>query len=146
MASLSRLFVEANFRQMIQRWCSQQGWNITEMNEDQAILQLRVPAGRTQRVFIRKEDNSLEFFVPSAFQFTSIDAVPHYISSLLLKRNSEKNIGLWSIEKIDNQQSYAYRYRVELEDIDSSHFASVVRALIDECDELEEGILKMMKL
>lgn len=144
MSTLAQLF-GSNFRGTIQQYCARQGWKIADLNDVRAILRFDMASQRTQTCYVIKYDKTLEFSVPSMFSFRSIDQVPHYVSTLLLKRSSEKKIGFWCLEEIAGQQVYSCMHNAELELIDSTYFASVVRVLINECDELETVILKMIR-
>ncbi|MBK9233396.1 MAG: hypothetical protein IPO15_21765 [Anaerolineae bacterium] len=143
--SLAQLFSGSNFRTTIQQYCARQGWKIADLNDARAILRFNMGSQRTQTCYVIKYDKTLEFSVPSMFIFDSYDQVPHYISTILLKRSSEKKIGFWCIEEIGGKQVYSCMHNAEQDLIDSNYFASVVRALINECDELETVILKMMR-
>jgi len=70
-----------------------------------------------------------------------VDAVPGYLSTLLLKRNCEKKIGFWCLEGIGSRQIFSHMHNAEMSLIDGEYFAKVVRTLIQEVDELEEVII-----
>lgn len=144
MGTLAQLF-GSNFRGTIQQYCARQGWKIADLNDMRAILRFTMESRRVQTCYVIKYDKTLEFSVPSMFSFSALDQVPHYVSTLLLKRSSEKKIGFWCLEEIAGKQVYSCMHNAEQDLIDSNYFASVVRALINECDELETVILKMMR-
>ena len=143
--SLAQLFIGANFRTTIQQYCTRQGWKIADLNDKRAILRFNMESRRTQTCYVIKYDKTLEFSVPSMFSFASLDQVPHYVSTILLKRSSEKKIGFWCIEEIGGQPVSSCMHNAEQDLIDATYFASVVRVLINECDELETVILKMLR-
>jgi hypothetical protein len=86
----------------------------------------------------------LEFSVPSALSFDE-DDIPHMLSTLLLKRNVERKIGFWCLEKISEKFVFECMHNAEMQLIDSEYFGNVVRALINECDEFEGIIARMLK-
>lgn len=145
MAGLASLFSSSSFRGTIQRYCSDQGWKIAEINEVKAVLRFRMDSGRSQTLYIIRYDSTLEFSVPSALNFSSIDDVPHYVSTLLLKRNREPKVGFWCIEEIGRDHVFSVMHNAEMQLIDSTYFARVVRVLINECDELEGVIEDMLR-
>ncbi|HOT90861.1 MAG TPA: hypothetical protein PLN71_04705 [Anaerolineae bacterium] len=145
MGSLAQLFSGANFRVTIQKYCNEKGWRINDINDSRAILKFSMDSGRTQTLYIIKYESTLEFSVPSVFSFDSVDNIPHYISTLLLKRSSEKKIGFWCIEQIGNKQVFSCMHNAEMQLIDSRYFAAVVTALVLECDELESVILNILR-
>ncbi|WP_298817086.1 hypothetical protein [Chloroflexus sp.] len=144
MASLMQLFAGANFRLTIQRYCDEHGWRIHDLNDRRAVLRFTMQSGRSQTLYIIKYETTLEFSVPSMFGFDTIDAIPHYISTLLLKRSSQKKLGFWCIEEIGGKQVYSCMHNAEMQLIDSNYFAALVQALVTECDEFEGVILKML--
>lgn len=143
MSGLAQLFAEANFAGTIQKYCAQQQWRIADINDRRAILRFSMESGRAQTCYIIKYDSTLEFSVPSMFHFSSDDQIPNYVSTLLLKRNCENKIGFWCLEKIGGEQVYSYMHNAEMQLIDNTYFARVVRMLIEECDELESVLLKL---
>jgi len=145
MAGLEALFSGTNFKATIQKYCGQIGWKIADLNQERAILRFNMESGRAQTLYIIRYETTLEFSVPSAAQFNSVDDTPHYLSTLLLKRSAEKKIGFWCIEEIGGKQVYSHMHNAELSLMDVNYFAKVVRALISECDELEGLLVKMLR-
>ncbi len=145
MPGLADLFAGSNFRGTIQRYCNANGWRIADLNDRRAILRFDMNSGRTQTLYIIKYESTLEFSVPSMLAFDSPDKLPHFISSLLLERNSENKIGFWCIETIGNKKVYSYMHNAEMSLLDANFFGRVVTALIKECDTLEGIVLDMMR-
>jgi hypothetical protein len=140
MPSLADLFSGTNFQNTIRNYCSQIGWKIRDLNNRRAVLGFNMDSGRTQTLYIIRYESTLEFSVPSMAQFDTTDDVPHYLSTLLLKRSSERKIGFWCIEEIGGKQTYSHMHNAEMQLIDVNYFAKVIRALIRECDDFE-GLL-----
>ena len=145
MSGLAELFTGARFQNTIQRYCAEEGWKIADLSDKRAILRFYMSSGRSQVLYIIKFDTTLEFSVPSNLAFDSTDELPHFISTLLLKRSCQKKIGFWCIEEIGQKQVYSCMHNAEMTLIDSDYFASVVTALVDECDELEGVIAQMLR-
>jgi hypothetical protein len=144
MSGMAELFAGANFERTIQKYCEDQSWKLADLNERRAILQFTMESGRTQTLYIIKYDTTLEFSVPSALSYPSTDDVPHYVSTLLLQRNSQKKIGFWCIEEIQGKKTYSCMHNAEMNLLNSDYFGSVVSALIQECDEFEGTADQMM--
>lgn len=140
MSGLAALFSGVNFKSTVQKYCAQNGWKIAEINNERAILKFGMESGRSQTLYIIRYASTLEFSVPSIAIFDSEDSVPHYLSTLLLKRNSEKKIGFWCIEQIGGKHVFSFMHNAELQLLTSDYFGSVVRVLIGECDNFE-GVL-----
>lgn len=145
MGSFADLFVGVNFTSTIQKYCEQQGWKISELNDARAVLRFEMSSGRTQTLYIIKYETTLEFSVPSGLVFDSDENVPHRLSTLLLRRNSERKIGFWCLETINRQSVFSCMHNAEMQLLDGNYFATVVRALVNECDEFEEVISQMMR-
>ncbi len=142
MSSLTGLFSAANFKSTIRNYCNQIGWNIADIDNDHAILIFEMESGREQKLFIIRYGEILEFSVPSLLQTEDEDDIPHALSTLLLKRNSQMSIGFWAIEEISKKFTFSIMHNAPIELINVDFFAAVVRSLIKECDELEGLMLK----
>lgn len=144
MSGLAKLFSGVNFKQTVQRYCNEIGWKIAEIDDKHATLKFNMDSGRTQTLWIIRYDTTLEFSVPSLAQFDSEDKIPHYLSTLLLKRNSQNKIGFWCIEESGGKQIYSYMHNAEAELINTEYFMRVVGLLVKECDDFEGLLIDMM--
>lgn len=144
MPGLDSIFSSANFRTTVQKFCNQLGWKIADLNNDRAILRFNMNSGRTQTLYIIRYDQTLEFSVPSGAAFDNVDAIPHYLSTVLLKRSSDKKIGFWCIEEIGGKQVFSCMHNAEISLLNVEYFGKVVRALIGECDDFEGLLLKVL--
>ncbi len=140
MSGLASLFSAGTFRTTVERYCADQGWRIAEINNVKAVLRFNMSSGRVQTLYIIRFESTLEFSVPSGLAFPSVDDIPHYVSTLLLKRNREPKVGFWCIEEIGKKHVFSCMHNAELQLIDSAYFARVVRVLINECDDFEEAM------
>jgi len=143
MSGFSSLFSGLNFRNTIQKYASHHGWRVAEVDSDHALLRFSMQSGRTQILYIMRYDTTLEFSVPSLVNFNSENEIPHYLSTLLLQRSTEKKYGFWCIEKVGGKFVYSYMHNAELQLIDVEYFGRVVRAMLNECDDFEGSILQM---
>jgi hypothetical protein len=142
--SMASLFSGVNFSSTIKKYCATQGWKIADLNSERAILRFAMESGRDQTLFIIRYESTLEFSVPSMAAFESEENMPHFLSTLLMKRSSEKKIGFWCIERIGDKSVYSYMHNAEMQLIDSDYFAKVVRALITECDDFEGVLIQLL--
>lgn len=142
---LESLFSGVNFSNTIKKYCSANGWKIAELNDKRAVLRFSMGSGRNQVLYILRYETTLEFSVPSIAAFDSEDHIPHYLSTLLLKRSSENKYGFWCIEQIGGKQVYSYMHNAEMQLIDSNYFAKVVSALVKECDDFEGILLQILR-
>lgn len=140
MSSLAQLFDGTTFQTTIRSYCARQEWAISDLNDHSAMLRFSMESGRQQTCFIIRYESTLEFSVPSGFAFDTVSDIPHFYSTMLLKRSRVKKFGFWCIEEIGEKQVYSCMHNAEMQLIDSKYFASVIRALIDECDEFESYV------
>ncbi len=143
--SFEALFSGVNFATTIKKYCAASGWKIADLNNGRAVLRFSMSSGRDQTLYIIRYESTLEFSVPSMAAFDSEDDIPHFLSTLLLKRSSEKKIGFWCIEIIGGKHVYSCMHNAEMQLIDSSYFAKVVRALINECDDFEKTLIRILR-
>jgi len=142
---LETLFSGVNFANTIKKYCAANGWKIADLNDKRAILRFSMSSGRDQTLYIIRYESTLEFSVPSGAAFDSEDSIPHLLSTLLLKRSSERKIGFWCIEQIGGKHVYSCMHNAEMQLIDSNYFAKVVMALINECDDFEGVLVKILR-
>lgn len=140
MSSFASLFSGVNFTNTINNYCRQIGWRVADLNSQRAILKFDMNSGRKQTLYIIRYETTLEFSVPSIAQFDSVDDIPHYLSTLLLKRSADRKFGFWCIEEIGNRQVFSHMHNAEIELLNVSYFQKVVNALVNECDDFE-GLL-----
>ena len=139
------LFSGVNFANTIMKYCAANGWKVADLNNKRAILRFSMSSGRNQTLYIIRYESTLEFSVPSMAAFDSEDDIPHFLSTLLLKRSAEKKIGFWCIEKIGGKHVYSCMHNAEMQLIDSNYFAKVVRQLINECDDFEGTLIQILR-
>ncbi|MCS6872348.1 MAG: hypothetical protein RML95_03300 [Anaerolineae bacterium] len=145
MSGLAALFSGLNFQSTIRRYCDQIGWRIADINDRRALLKFNMRSGRTQSLWIVRYDTTLEFSVPSMAQFDSEDRIPHYLSTVLLKRSAQNKIGFWCIEQISGRHVFSYMHNAEMSLINVQYFERVVNALVTECDTFEGILIDMLR-
>lgn len=97
-------------------------------------------SGNTQTLFILRYDTTIEFSVPSAVKFSSIDDIPGWMSSMLLAENSKYKMGFWCVEEIYGKQTFCIMHNAEISLLDLNYFNKVVVKLVKECEKLERAI------
>lgn len=145
MSGFAALFSGLNFQGTIRRYCDQIGWKIADINDKRALLKFTMRSGRTQSLWIVRYDTTLELSVPSMAQFDSEERIPHYLSTVLLKRSAQNKIGFWCIEQIGGKHVFSCMHNAELSLINVEYFQKVVNALVLECDTFEGILIDMMR-
>ena len=145
MSSLASLFQGVNFQHTIRRYCDQIGWRVRELSDNKAVLGFNMKSGRTQTLYILSYETTLEFSVPSGLSFDADDDIPHVLSTLLLKRNAEAKIGFWCIEQIGSKYVYSCMHNAEMSLLDTDYFGRIVVRLVEECDDFEGVLLRMIR-
>jgi hypothetical protein len=129
------------FKRAIKTYCEEYKWKLLEADEDQAELEFGKSGGGNKRLHITRHDSTAEFSVPSFIGFKSEEEIPDALSTLLLRRNSQKKIGFWCIDQMKGRFVYSCMHNAELKLLDSQYFAVIVKSLIEERDAIE-GIIK----
>jgi len=142
--SINQLFSGINFERTISRYAKHYGWLISEIDDRHAVIKFQMKSGRQQVLYIIRYDDTLEFSVPSLFQFDSEDEIPHHFSTLLLQRNAQTKIGFWCIEDINQKFIFSNMHNAELSFINRDYFGRVVSALVTECDDFEGTLLQLL--
>ena len=129
------------FKRAIKTYCEEYKWKLLEADEDQAELEFGKSGGGNKRLHITRHDSTAEFSVPSFIGFKSEEEIPDALSTLLLRRNSQKKIGFWCIDQMKGRFVYSCMHNAELKLLDSQYFGVIVKSLIEERDAIE-GIIK----
>ncbi len=133
------------FQSIIQQFCDLQGWVPAEIDPKYAILRFDMESGRSKTLYAINYFPTVEFSVPSLAMFDSEDKIPHYLSSLLLKRGALRKIGYWCIVEIEGKQVYAVMHNSDLAYLNAERFGEVVSALVGECNDFEETLVLMLR-
>jgi hypothetical protein len=134
------LLNEKSFEEIIETFGSEVGWEFDEIDETHAVVSFEMDSGRTEVLYITNNDDLVEFDIPTIARFVSEQEIPGDFSTLLLKRNSMLNYGLWTVEEIDGDFYFSLMYNEELKMLrtrTADEFAAIVDILLHECDEIE---------
>lgn len=132
------------FSAMITQLCQSQGWQPDSIDEKYALLRFSMESERPKSLYIINYDSVIEFSVPSLAVFDSDDKIPHYLSTILLKRSALRKAGYWCLVEIEGKQVYTVMHNTRLNQLDGESFGRLVQALVSECDDFEETLLKML--
>ena len=144
MAIHKDLFCDHNFQSTIKRYCDRLNWKIAEISPNSAILKLNMESGTAQTVSIFRFQTTLEFSCPSGLKFSRFKAIPHELSSILLKENSKDKWGFWCIEEIENRRLFSIMYNAKISLMDMSFFRGVVETLVTQCERFESAAERAM--
>lgn len=125
------------FKRAIKTYCEENEWNLIEADEDRAEVVYKIPGGLIKPLYISRHDSTVEFAVPSIVAFKLEEELPDSLSTIFLRRNSQKKIGFWCIDEIKGKFVYSCMHNVELKLLDSQYFARIVQGLIEECNAIE---------
>lgn len=145
MGGLADLFSGANFQSTIRRYCDAHGWKLADLEPQYAKLNFTMNSGREQILHITRFDTTVEFDVPSVARFDNEDSIPHFLSTLLLRRSAEKKIGFWCIEELRGRFVYSFMHNAEISLMTPEYFGRIVRTLIKECDDFEGLLAEMLR-
>jgi len=137
-------FLRVGFEAMMRQFAADHDWKISDLNDRRAIFKFRMDSGRLQTAFVIRYDHTLEFSVPSGAQYDDADDVPGFLSALLLQRSAEAKVGFWCLEKINDKLTFSVMHNAEIELINSEYFRRVVNRLVNECDDFEGVLLKLL--
>lgn len=133
------------FQPLIQQFCDLQGWIPTELDEKYAVLRFNMPSGRSKTVYVINYFPLVEISVPSLAVFDAEDKIPHYLSTILLKRSALRKVGYWCIITIEGKQVFAAMHNADLLHLNAEVFSQMVHTMVSECDDFEEVLIKMLR-
>ena len=134
----------SGFKGTVEGYCKAIGWKIAEIDNDHAVIKFDMNSGRTQSCLITKSDTNFNFLVVSLFKFDSEDKIPHYLSTVLMKRNAQIMIGKWGVNDVNGTHIFTVGHSVDVGLCNQEFFRKSVLILVKECDDLEGVLLKMI--
>jgi hypothetical protein len=138
-------FGGSKFKSQVQNYCSSAGWKVSEADNEHAVVKFDMPSGRTQSVLItQNNDENMSFLVVSMFKFDTEDKVPHFLSTILMKRNTAIMIGKWGINVVGETHVYTVGHSLDMNLTNADQFKKVVLILVKECDDLESVLMKVI--
>jgi len=140
-----------NFEKKIKSFCQLPRYDIEELEEDFAIvniLELKSDIeGDHLRFFtIDVVDDIVRFGMPSPVLFEANEIIPDSLSTILLKINSYSSNGFWCLQEMDEEgsHSFIYVYNTPKMSLNKKQFDGIVDELIMGChifDQLLDDIL-----
>jgi 8-oxo-dGTP pyrophosphatase MutT (NUDIX family) len=123
------------FKHAIKSYCDESPLNLLQVDEDYAELEYRMANGDDRHIHITRCGSiiKLSIYSPIIKSEGSADS----FSSLLLRLNSQNEIGFWCIEQVKDKALYSLTNSVQLKLSDSRHFVEIIAGLIGECDAIE---------
>lgn len=142
----NNIFIDDKFDLTIKNYCNQLGWNISDIDEEYAILQFNMESGSVRIVYLFLYKNTLEFFCPSFIRFSIGEDLPshHWISTFLLKENTKYAVGFWCIKEIAGCNVFSIMHNAEIVLIDIIYFSKVISWLVEECEQFEMLVQSML--
>ncbi|MCX6082109.1 MAG: hypothetical protein NTW32_21485 [Chloroflexi bacterium] len=111
----------ADFEKIIQDFAEHLEWEI-DWNSENASVDFEIEPGEVQTVFITNNGETVEFDVFSKYYFESEEDIPHPVSTQLLMRNTDLEVGAWVLEKLDDGWHFSVMYNEDLDTLDSMDY------------------------
>ena len=130
----------SNFKEIMQAFAQHLGWEADEIDESQAHFLLTNDDGEDQELMIFSEGEQVEIIAPSLVGFTSEDELPHDVSTELLQRNADLDVGAWTLIDLDSELLYALRWTLDLDAlaaIERDRFGEIAADLLRECADFD---------
>lgn len=124
------------FRSTMRNCAAETGLRFDALENDFATLILRREDGGGQMVFFSLYDSTIEFLVPTDFQYDSIEEVPDFLSTHLLKANESTKLGFWALKQIGDQHCYAVMYNIEINLLTPKLFGSVLSNALAQVEDM----------
>ncbi len=140
MSEYTGSLTQATFAPTIQKYCEDYGWVIDEITDDIAVLKFEADSDNQQTIVIMCIKNTLEFLAHGGLGFASDDDIPHRLSTMLLRQNSELLLGTWRIQDINGKSVFSLVYDDEMRLMDVNRFLQIVRYLVKTCQKFEQAM------
>jgi hypothetical protein len=140
-----------NFEKKIKSFCQPPHYEIEELDEDSAVVNILDSAldlddGYHRFFTINLIDDIVQFGMPSPMLFETAETIPDPLSTLLLKINSYSLSGFWCLEEMDEEgsHSFVYTYNVPKISLNKKQFDAIIDELVVGCMVLEEMLDDIM--
>jgi len=133
------------FREVIKEYAEENDWKISDIDKEQAILEFETDAGGQYNLYLEYNDASLVFSLPSSIVFEREGDVPDDVSTELLKRNADLDVGFWALEELEDGWGYVLYYDQKLPnkdldlDLGREAFAEIIEDMMDEVEEFDDS-------
>ncbi len=135
---MAGLIFGVDFQKTIKGLAAKNTWKINDMNEDRAELLFDTDAGEQMvEIFQHEDGETLEFTASLQGGYDNEEDMPHEVSTMLLRRNWDLELGQWCIDEDGGQLYFTCGYNVSIRDLDALFFAEIVAALVHEAAEVE---------
>lgn len=133
------------FKYAVKTFCADNDFQYDEVSGHRSIIQIETDKGKKQRVFITRHKSVLEVVVHSKIKFKSIKDIPVSLAIRTLEENAENKIGFWSLSEMENHYNLSRMHNAQLDLMYSERFATILKALVNQCVRFEESIKKVKK-
>lgn len=132
------------FLDTIRDYAKRLNWNLTELDNDSAVLDFEIESGNDLSVYIDRDEDSIVFSVPSNAMEDEEEDLPDEASTFLLKRNAEIPVGFWALEETEDGWGYVLYHDQKIiagnleQNLNLEAFQKLVTALLEECEEFND--------
>lgn len=124
--------VPVTFAGFISDLCTQNGWKLSEVDDELAMLEFDVGADGCQTVLLIPDELGLIILAPSGPTFDNEDDIPDELSFSLLVRNAKSRYTHWMIIETEDQYLYACASNLDRSNIDALSLKTGVELVVQE--------------
>jgi hypothetical protein len=132
---------KTDFQDVLQRLAGHFGWDSSQIEEEEAVFDFKVESGNEKTLYLYLNEGSVEFNVPSDYGFDDAEDAPHEVSTILLRRNANVEVGAWILEdEDDGEWVYTLVWDADLETLASlgyEEIETIIHAMLEEVDEFD---------
>lgn len=121
------------FKYSIANFCLENKLNYSKIGKKKAIINYSISKEEVMKINIQRNKNQVEFIVPSAISFDSLELVPDGLAKKVLFANADHLPGSWAIQENNEQFNLFLTHIENLKALNSELFLDTIKKLSHSC-------------
>jgi hypothetical protein len=133
--------MDERFEALMMGYIENNHWDNYEIDDDLVSIEFEAESGNTQTIYCSLHEDTVEFDIPSAIVYDSLEQVDINIAMHQLTRNSQLRIGFWVLEEIEDKFCFSLMWNMPLEMLEvlnDDWFSQSIFDMIMEVDLFEQ--------
>lgn len=126
----STIFSSSNFVETITTFCQNSDFKCKEIDETTVSVRLKLTESKVKiPIYIKRFDDTIEFWLPTFWQYDNIDEIPHHLSSQFMIFGSMYKYYFWCICERGDKLIISIMHNIEFSQMDVEIFKIIIKAM-----------------
>lgn len=126
------------FKYSIANFCEDNNLSYSKIGKKKALINYPISEKELIKIKIQRSKNQVEFIVPSAISFDSLELVPDGLAKKVLFANADRFVGSWAIQKNNEQFNLFLTHIENLKALNSQLFLDTIQKLSHSCYKFQQ--------